>query len=260
MRGESRTAVEVGKHEGRGGGAARAGVACGAGRGDAVGVGAGCAARVHGAKLDRSTLADWVGASSHLMAPLVDAVRQHVMTAAKLHADDTPVPVLAPGQGKTKQARLWTYVRDDRPSASQRPLAVWFTYSPDRKGEHPKQHLSGFSGILQADGDAGFHHLYEGGLIREAACWAHVGRKFYDLQQAHASPVATEAIERIGSLYASKKKFVASLPNIDTLFGKREHGLCSMPSIFGSNNSFTACQQNRMWQRRSVMPWLDGGR
>jgi transposase len=154
-----------------------------------------------GVDLDRSTLADWVGATSHLLTPLVDAMRKHVLASSKLHADDTPVPVLAPGMGKTKTARLWTYVRDDRPAGDTSPPAVWFAYSEDRKGEHPKQHLSNFSGILQADGYAGFHHLYEGGKIREAACWAHVRRKFYDIHVANGSAIAAEAIECIGLLY-----------------------------------------------------------
>lgn len=166
-----------------------------------------------GVELDRSTLADWVGNASSLLQPLVDATRKHVMTATKLHADDTPVPVLAPGQGRTKTARLWTYVRDDRASADTAPPAVWFAYSPDRKGEHPKQHLSNFSGILQADGYAGFHHLYEGGRIQEAACWAHVRRKFYDLQVATASPIAAEAVERIGALYAIEKEIRGKPPD-----------------------------------------------
>lgn len=166
-----------------------------------------------GVELDRSTLADWVGNTSSLLQPLVDAVRKHVMTANKLHADDTPVPVLAPGQGKTKLARLWTYVRDDHASADTAPPAVWFAYSPDRKGEHPRQHLSNFSGILQADGYAGFHHLYERGRIQEAACWAHVRRKFYDLQVARASPVAAEAVERIGALYAIEKEIRGKPPD-----------------------------------------------
>jgi transposase len=154
-----------------------------------------------GVDLDRSTLADWVGAASHLLAPLVDAVSKHVLTASKLHADDTPIPVLAPGMGKTKTARLWTYVRDDRPAGEQIPPAVWFAFSEDRKGEHPKHHLSRFSGTLQADGYAGFHHLYEGGRIVEAACWAHVRRKFYDIHVANGSAIAAEAIKRIGALY-----------------------------------------------------------
>jgi transposase len=154
-----------------------------------------------GVELDRSTLADWVGAASHLLTPLVDQVRRHVLTATKLHADDTPVPVLAPGMGKTKTARLWTYVRDDRPAGDDAPPAVWFAYSEDRKGEHPKQHLSDFAGILQADGYAGFHHLYEGGRIVEAACWAHVRRKFYDIHAANGSAIAAQAIQRIGAIY-----------------------------------------------------------
>ena len=154
-----------------------------------------------GVELERSTLADWVGGSSRLLEPLVEALRRHVVSAHKLHADDTPVPVLAPGNGKTKTGRLWTYVRDDRPAGDNTPAAVWFTYSPDRRGEHPREHLRSFSGTLQADAYAGFHHLYEGGRIQEAACWAHVRRKFYDLQVAHASPLAAAALKRIAELY-----------------------------------------------------------
>ncbi len=132
----------------------------------------------------------------------------HVLVSkyAELHADDTPVPVLAPGNGKTKTGRLWTYVRDDRPAGDMAAPAVWFAYSPDRKGEHPERHLREFRGTLQADAYAGFNQLYETGRIQEAACWAHVRRKFYDLQQAHASPVASEALERIAALYAIEKE------------------------------------------------------
>jgi transposase len=155
-----------------------------------------------GVELDRATLADWVGGVSELLQPLIEALRQHVMSGEKLHADDTPVPVLAPGLGKTKLGRLWTYVRDDRSAGDQTPPAVWFAYTPDRKGEHPKTHLSSFAGTLQADAYAGFDQLYETGRIQEAACWAHVRRKFYDLHLAHKSPVAQEALRRIGELYA----------------------------------------------------------
>ena len=108
-----------------------------------------------GVELDRATLADWVGGTSQLLAPLVEEIRRHVLRATKLHADDTPVPVLAPGWGKTKTGRLWTYVRDDRPAADTTPPAVWFAYSPDRKGEHPQAHLRDFTGTLQADAYAG---------------------------------------------------------------------------------------------------------
>ena len=154
-----------------------------------------------GVDLDRSTLAGWVGASSELLAPLVEALRKHVLSATKIHADDTPVPVLAPGNGKTKTGRLWTYVRDERTAGESTAPAVWFAYSPDRKGEHPRQHLKNFKGALQADAYAGFHHLYGDGAIYEVACWAHARRKFHDIHVVHASPITTEAISRIGALY-----------------------------------------------------------
>jgi transposase len=154
-----------------------------------------------GVELERSTLADWVGSAAMLLDPLVKALRDHVLAAEKLHADDTPVPVLQPGRGTTKTGRLWTYVRDDRPAASTTPPAVWMQYTPDRKAIHPAEHLARFSGILQADGYAGFERLYETGRITEAACWAHVRRKFYDIAQATDSPIANEAIQRIGALY-----------------------------------------------------------
>ena len=93
-----------------------------------------------GVPLDRSTLAEWVGGCSRLLEPLVEVLRRHVMSATKLHGDDTPVPVLAPGLGKTKTGRLWSYVRDDRPAGDPTAPAVWFAYTPDRKGEHPQGH------------------------------------------------------------------------------------------------------------------------
>jgi hypothetical protein len=131
----------------------------------------------------------------------VDAIQKHVLGGRKLHADDTPIPVLAPGSGKTKTGRLWTYVRDDRPAGEHTAPAVWFAYSEDRKGEHPRQHLKNFTGALQADAYAGFHHLY-GNHIYEAACWAHARRKFHEIHVVHTSPTTTEALARIGALYA----------------------------------------------------------
>ena len=159
-----------------------------------------------GIELERSTMADWVGGTSQLLEPLIEVLRRYVTASGKLHADDTPVPVLAPGNGKTKTGRLWTYVRDDRPAGDMAAPAVWFAYSPDRKGEHPERHLREFRGTLQADAYAGFNRLYETGRIQEAGCWSHVRRKFYDLQEAHASPVASEALERIAALYAIEKE------------------------------------------------------
>jgi transposase len=153
-----------------------------------------------GVELERSTMAEWVAGCFRLLEPLVEALARYVMTAHKLHADDTPVPVLEPGRGRTKTGRLWTYVRDDRPAASAEAAAVLFRYAPDRKGERPREHLKPFSGILQADAYAGFGHLY-GERIQEAACWAHARRAFYEMHQANDSPVAAEALERIGRLY-----------------------------------------------------------
>jgi len=154
-----------------------------------------------GVDISRSTLASWVGGASDLLSPLVDAIQKHVLAGRKLHADDTPMPVLSPGNGKTKTGRLWTYVRDDRPAGKEVAPAVWFAYSEDRRGEHPRHHLQNFTGALQADAYAGFHHLY-GNHIYEAACWAHARRKFHEIHVVHASPTTTEALARIGALYA----------------------------------------------------------
>jgi transposase len=158
-----------------------------------------------GVELERSTLADWVGGASTLLRPLTEAIQKHVLAAHKLHGDDTPVPVLQPGRDTTKQGRLWGYCRDDRSSGNTDPPAVWFTYTPDRKAIHPNTHLKGWSGVLQADGYAGYDALYQTGLVKEAACWAHARRKFNDLLQATGSPVAQEALHRIAKLYAIEK-------------------------------------------------------
>jgi transposase len=167
--------------------------------------------------LERSTLADWVGQCSALLAPLVSSLARYVLSGSKLHADDTPVPVLQPGRGTTKHGRLWTYVRDDRASASNDPAAVWFAYSPDRKGIHPHTHLEDFIGVLQAEGYAGFDRLFNETdpqhPIKEAACWAHVRRKFYDIHQATQSPLALEALNRIAELYAIEAQIRGQPPD-----------------------------------------------
>ena len=126
-----------------------------------------------GIEIERSTLTGWVGAAHRLLSPLVKELSKHVLSANKLHADDTPVPVLAPGLGRTKIGRLWGYVRDERASQGKIPPAVWFCYSADRKAIRPAEHLAMFKGVLQADGYSGFDQLYERGSIQEAGCWAH---------------------------------------------------------------------------------------
>jgi transposase len=142
---------------------------------------------------------------------LVAALRKSVLSSDVLHGDDTPVPVLAPGLGKTRTGRLWAYVHDGRPHGSDQPPAAVFFYSADRKGEHPKAHLKGFAGVLHADGYAGFNPVFETGHVIEAACWAHVRRKFFDEHATNPSPLTTEALNRIGALY-SIEDIIRGLP------------------------------------------------
>jgi transposase len=160
-----------------------------------------------GIELDVSTLADWVGAASATLMPLVEAIRAHVFAAERIHADDTTVPVLA--KGKTRTGRLWTYVRDDQPFGGRGPPAAVFFYSPDRRAKHPEQHLVSYAGLMQADAYAGFNRLYgaarKGGPIIEAACWAHARRKFFDLARLDKAPIAVEAVERIDALFAIER-------------------------------------------------------
>jgi transposase len=163
----------------------------------------------HGITVPRSTLIDWCGGAIRTLRPLAELLKSEVMASGRLHADDTPIPMLDPRNGKkaTTQARIWTYVRDDRLFGGTDPPAVAYFFSADRKGDHPRHHLAGFEGILQADAYAGFRQLYEPDpitgerRIREAACWAHWRRDFHDVWKATSSPIAHEALQRIGKLY-----------------------------------------------------------
>nr|WP_081071935.1 IS66 family transposase [Burkholderia cepacia] len=154
-----------------------------------------------GVELDQGTMACWMGSISALLSPLVDALRRYVLSGVKVHGDDPPLPVLAPGNGQSKTGRLWVYVRDDRPAGSTESPAVWFAYTPDRRGEHPQRHLADFRGVLQADAFAGYAEFYKSGRIQEAACMAHARRKLHDRHVVRKSPITTEALERIGALY-----------------------------------------------------------
>lgn len=162
--------------------------------------------RRQGVEVSRATLGRWTSAVAELLEPLYDVLRQYVLMPGKVHADDIPVPVQEPGSGKTRTARLWVYVRDDRNAGSQMPPAVWFAYSPDRKGIHPRNHLAGYSGVLQADAYGGYRALYESGRITEAACMAHARRKIHDVHARAPTDITTEALQRIGELYAIEAK------------------------------------------------------
>jgi transposase len=160
-----------------------------------------------GIELDVSTLADWVGACSATLSPLVALIRAHVLSGARIHGDDTTVPVLA--RGKTITGRLWTYVRDDRPFRGDAAPAAMFFYSPDRTAAHPQRHLAGWQGILQADAYAGFNGLYDAarqpGPVTEAGCWAHGRRKFFELAELGKAPLAVEAVRRIDAIFAAER-------------------------------------------------------
>jgi transposase len=155
-----------------------------------------------GVTLDRASMGRWVGQIAELCQPLVEAIRRYTLRPGKVHTDDTPVAVLAPGNGKTSTGRFWVYMRDDRRSASTDPAAVWFDYSSDRKGVHPQTRLAGFKGILQADAYAGFDKLYASGNVHEAACWDHCRRKYYDIHASTPTPDTEKLLEMIGELYS----------------------------------------------------------
>ena len=179
-----------------------------------------------GVELSLSTLADQVGAVAAALAPLHALIAAHVMAAERLHGDDTTVPLLA--KGKTETARLWTYVRDDRPFGGRAPPAALFRFSRDRRGEHPQKHLAGWQGILQVDAYAGFNPLFsavrEPGPILPAFCWAHARRKFFELADIAAkarrgknapsiSPLALEAVKRIDAIFDLERAIIGLPPD-----------------------------------------------
>jgi hypothetical protein len=157
-----------------------------------------------------------VARGDDLIDPLLTALGRYVLAADKVHADDTPVKVLDPGAGKTKTGRLWVYVRDDRPAGNPAPAAAWYRYSPDRKGEHPRDHLKNYGGILQADAYGGWIRLYGSG-VTEAACWAHARRPWWDLYQSTGrapDSLAAQALRRIKALYEIEAEIRGRPPDV----------------------------------------------
>lgn len=167
-----------------------------------------------GVDIGRGTMMGWVGKAAWLLRPLAERIGAHVFAAAKLHADDTPLPVLAPGTGRTKTGRVWVYVRDDRASGDATPPAVAFFYSPDRKGLRPAEHLKDYAGFLQADAYAGYDRLYAAGRIVEVGCWAHARRKVFDVFEATKSPIAETALEWVKRLYAVEARIRGQPPDL----------------------------------------------
>lgn len=165
-----------------------------------------------GVDLPRGLLAGWVGKSAALAEPMAAFIGRHALSGPRVHADDTPMPMLSPGRGRTQTARFWAYLRDDRPFGGPDPPAVLYEFTPDRKGEHPQRRLRDFRGILQADAYAGFNALYEGGQVIEAACWTHARRYFHDEVLANGSPIAREVIERMQPLFATEAEIHGQPP------------------------------------------------
>ncbi|MCP1968194.1 IS66 family transposase [Bradyrhizobium elkanii] len=156
----------------------------------------------HGVDLPRSTLAGWVGGACWWLESLHERLAINVFASDHLFADDTPVPVLDPGRGRTKTGRLWVYAREQRSWGGPEPPAAVYLFAPDRKAERPASHLENFKGVLHVDGYAGFEPLTSNGDVVLAACWSHTRRRFYEVAQATSAPIATEALRRIGELYA----------------------------------------------------------
>ena len=156
-----------------------------------------------GIDLDRSTLAGWVGQSTKLLEPLADVIGRHVRSGQAIFADDTHIKMQA--KKKCATARIWTYVRDERPWDSQAPPAAWYKFSKNREGRHPSEHLANYSGWIHADGYTGFNDLFAKEAVHEMACMAHARRKFVDIFQSQQSQIAEEAIKRIALLYKVEK-------------------------------------------------------
>jgi transposase len=221
-----------------------------------------------GIDLDRSTLADWVGKSAALLEPLAGAIQRHVLSGAAIFADDTPVNMLSPGAGKTKTARLWAYVRDERPWKGDAPPAAFYRFSRDRKGEQPSEHLKAYKGWMHADGYSGFNDLYRSGRVREVACMAHARRKFVDVFKSQGSAIAEEAIKRIAALYGIEKEARGQSPEdraairqekAKPLFDELEEWLGSqLPKISGKSELAKAIRY-ALTRMKKMRPYLDHG-
>ncbi len=187
-----------------------------------------------GIVIPRSTMAGWVGACSSLLTPLINELRDYIFSGSEVNGDDTPIRVLAPGTGKTKTGRLWTYVRDGRPHGDKTPIAVCYFFSPDRKGERPYGHLKDFKGVLHADAYSGYDKIYEDKEIIEAACWAHTRRKFYEItvMSEHAN-IARNVLEEIGKIYEVEEN-IRGLSSEERLKARTKHSKPLVGKLFKS--------------------------
>lgn len=220
--------------------------------------------------LPRSTLTDWVGRSTALLEPLAEHIGKLVRAGPVLFADDTPVKLqskLTPK--KTQTARLWSYVRNEAPWCGDAPPCAWYQFSTDRKGQHPVNHLSGYTGAVHADGFTGFNGLFGEGKADEQACMVHVRRKFFDEAERTDAPIAKEAIKRIAKLYAVEDEARAKSPDervalrqekAKPVFDELETWLqAQLPKLSGKS-TLAAAIRYALGRMPKARPYLSDGR
>jgi transposase len=208
-----------------------------------------------GIEIERATLADWVGHAAWWVMSLAAMIGTHVMAAPIIHTDDTPIKVLAPGLGRTRTGRLWTYLVDQRPWQGKLAPAAYYRFSPDRKGERPRDHLAGFKGVIQADAYDGYEKLTRSAgppslgapSIAHAACWAHARRYLYDEFEKTKSPIAAEALRRIGQLYEIEAEISGKTAE-QRLAARQEH---AVPIVAALKLWFEA-QQRRLSSKNTL--------
>jgi transposase len=222
-----------------------------------------------GLVIGREVLADWIGTAAQEVAPVVRRLREILLASPRLFADETTMPVLDPGRGQVKKGFAWAIARDDRPWGGRDPPAVVFRYAPGRGKEHAAALLAGYRGILQCDGYAAYKALATGDCMTLAFCWSHVRRGFYDLARGGAAPVAVEALQRIGDLYAIEAEIrgrpaaerqaaraARSRPLVEALFAWLELQLARLP---GSSPTAEAIRY-ALNHRDGLLRFLDDGR
>ncbi len=201
-----------------------------------------------GVMIDRSTLASWVGTAAAELAPVAARLKQIVLASPRIFADETRLPVLDPGRGRTKQGYFWAIARDDRPWGGQDPPAVVYTYAPGRGHQHGLALLGSYRGILQVDGYAAYKKLVDPagktGPSALAFCWSHVRRGFYDLAKPGAAPIATEALERIAALYHIE----AEIRGLDAA-DRRAHRQARSAALVADLRTWLTAQHTRLFAR-----------
>lgn len=226
-------------------------------------------------ELPRTTMAGWVGQCIKLLEPIAKEIQKHIFASAQIHGDDTPIKVLAPGLGKTKTGRLWTYVVDGRPHGETRPPAVCYFYSPDRKGIRPAEHLKDFTGVLHADAYSGYDKIYldsEGKqtAIEEAGCWSHMRRKFYEVTVANdKANIAYAVLEQISGIYEIEAEIKGSSPEqrlqerqsrskglVEELFAGFRKAIAVLPQKSSTGKAISYALNNR----EALMRFLYNGR